>query len=133
MLYDDGVNSPKALDYYNKAIKIKESLKLTKPDKIRLTYAYANLGLLYLKKEQYDLSRKYSLIALEDLIKFDDKANASIILNNLAKSYIDEGDIKKAEDTGAEYFIKLLGNMQEASKDLESIKIGLVKIKQYSD
>ena len=98
MLYDDGINSPKALDYYNKAIKIKESLKLTKPDKIRLTYAYANLGLLYLKKEQYDLSRKYSLMALEDLIKFDDKANASIILNNLAKSYIDEGDIKRAEE-----------------------------------
>ena len=90
MLYDDGVNSPKALDYYNKAIKIKESLKLTKPDKIRLTYAYANLGLLYLKKEQYDLSRKYSLIALEDLIKFDDKANASIILNNLALKLMDE-------------------------------------------
>jgi len=44
-----------------------------------------------------------------------------------------QADIKKAEDTGAEYFIKLLGNMQEASKDLESIKIGLVKIKQYSD
>ena len=44
-----------------------------------------------------------------------------------------QADIKKAEDTGAEYFIKLLGNMQEASKDLESIKIGLVKIKQYSE
>ena len=44
-----------------------------------------------------------------------------------------QADIKKAEDTGAEYFIKLLGDMQEASKDLESIKIGLVKIKQYSE
>ena len=44
-----------------------------------------------------------------------------------------QADIKKAEDTGAEYFIELIGNMQEASKDLESIKIGLVKIKQYSD
>ena len=44
-----------------------------------------------------------------------------------------QADIKKAEDTGAEYFIELIGNMQEASKDLESIKIGLVKIKQYSE
>ena len=44
-----------------------------------------------------------------------------------------KADIEKAENTGAEYFIKLLGNMQEASKDLESIKIGLVKIKQYSE
>jgi hypothetical protein len=44
-----------------------------------------------------------------------------------------QADIKKAEDTGAEYFIKLIGDMQEARKDLESIKIGLVKIKQYSE
>ena len=44
-----------------------------------------------------------------------------------------KADIKKAEDTGLEYFVNLLGDMQEASKDLESIKIGLIKIKQYSE
>ena len=43
-----------------------------------------------------------------------------------------KADIEKAENTGAEYFIKLLGDIQEARKDLEPIKIGLVKIKQYS-
>ena len=44
-----------------------------------------------------------------------------------------QSDIVKAQDTGREYFMKLLGDLQEAQKDLESIKNALVKIKQYSD
>jgi len=40
-------------------------------------------------------------------------------------------DIEKAEDTGAEYFMKLIGNLQEARNDLEPIKNALQKIKQY--
>ena len=44
-----------------------------------------------------------------------------------------QADIEKALDTGKEYFIKLLGNLQEVGKDLEPIKNALVKIKQYSD
>ena len=41
-------------------------------------------------------------------------------------------DICKAEDTGHEYFVKLVGNMQEARNDKEVIKKALRKIKQYS-
>ena len=44
-----------------------------------------------------------------------------------------KADIEKALDTGREYFIKLLGDLQEATKDLEPIKNALVKIKQYSN
>ena len=44
-----------------------------------------------------------------------------------------QSDIEKAQDTGREYFMKLLGDLQEAQKDLEPIKNALVKIKQYSD
>ena len=44
-----------------------------------------------------------------------------------------QSDIAKAQDTGREYFMKLLGNIQEAQKDSEPIKNALVKIKQYSD
>ena len=44
-----------------------------------------------------------------------------------------QADIEKAQDTGKEYFMKLIGNLQEAGKDLEPIKNALVKIKQYSD
>jgi len=44
-----------------------------------------------------------------------------------------EADIHKAEDTGHEYFVKLVGNMAVAKNDLKSIKIALAKIKQYSE
>jgi len=43
-----------------------------------------------------------------------------------------EADIHKAEDTEHDYFLKLIGNMEEAKNDLETIKIALNKIKQYS-
>tara|TARA_B110000467_G_C17907231_1_gene257975 strand:+ start:33 stop:458 length:426 start_codon:yes stop_codon:yes gene_type:complete len=44
-----------------------------------------------------------------------------------------KADIEKAEDTGAEYFITLLGDVSEAKKDLELIQKALTKIKQYSE
>ena len=44
-----------------------------------------------------------------------------------------QADIEKAQDTGKEYFMKLLGDLQEVVKDLEPIKNALVKIKEYSD
>ena len=43
-----------------------------------------------------------------------------------------EADIHKAEDTEYEYFVKLVGNMATAKKDLKTIKIALDKIKQNS-
>ncbi|MDH5658807.1 MAG: hypothetical protein OEY17_05650, partial [Nitrosopumilus sp.] len=43
-----------------------------------------------------------------------------------------KSDIDKAEDTGHEYFVKIIGDMQEARKDKETIKEALRKIKQYS-
>ena len=44
-----------------------------------------------------------------------------------------KADIEKAEDTGAEYFITLLGNVSEAKKDLDPIQKALTKINQYSE
>lgn len=44
-----------------------------------------------------------------------------------------ESDIHKAQDTGHEFFVKLVGNMEKGKKDLDSIKIALDKIKQYSE
>ena len=44
-----------------------------------------------------------------------------------------EADIHKAQDIGHEYFVKLVGNMAEAKNDLNTIKIALEKIKQYSE
>ena len=44
-----------------------------------------------------------------------------------------ESDINKARDTGHEYFVKLVGDMAEAQKDLEIIKTAIKKIKEYSE
>ena len=42
-------------------------------------------------------------------------------------------DIQKAEETGAEYFKNLLGDVSNAKKDLEPIEKALIKINQYSE
>jgi len=44
-----------------------------------------------------------------------------------------ESDIHKAEDTGYDYFVKLVGDMVQGRKDLETIKIALEKINQFSE
>ena len=42
-----------------------------------------------------------------------------------------KSDIEKAEETCKEYFIKLVGNVQDAKKDTELIENALIKIKKY--
>ena len=44
-----------------------------------------------------------------------------------------KSDIEKAESIPDEYFIKLLGDIQESKKDIEQINNALVKIKEYSE
>lgn len=43
-----------------------------------------------------------------------------------------EADIIKAQDTGHEYFLKLVGDLSIAQKDLEILKNALDKINQFS-
>ena len=44
-----------------------------------------------------------------------------------------KSDIEKAESTSEEYFVKLVGNTEEAKKDIEFINKALTKIKEYSE
>ena len=44
-----------------------------------------------------------------------------------------ESDIHKAEDTGHEYFVKLVGDMVEARNDLKIIEKALEKINDFSE
>ena len=44
-----------------------------------------------------------------------------------------ESDIHKAEDTGHEYFVKLVGDMEQGRHDLETIKTALKKINHFSE
>ncbi|QDI88212.1 hypothetical protein Nisw_01025 [Candidatus Nitrosopumilus sp. SW] len=44
-----------------------------------------------------------------------------------------ESDIDKAQNTGHEYFVKLVGDLEAARNDLDVIKTALKKIKEYSE
>jgi len=44
-----------------------------------------------------------------------------------------ESDIHKAEDTGYEYFVKLVGDMAQARKELDIIKTASDKINNFSE
>ena len=44
-----------------------------------------------------------------------------------------KADISKAQETRHDYFISLIGDIQNAEKDLTSIQTALDKINQYSD
>jgi hypothetical protein len=72
------------------------------------------------KKIQENLSDIESVNSLQEDIPFLQKA---------LECY--ESDIHKAEDTGYEYFTKLIGDISEAKKDLEIIKTALIKINQF--
>jgi hypothetical protein len=75
-----------------------------------------------IKKIQDNLSDIQSISKLSEDIPFLEKALSCY-----------EADINKAEDTGHEYFVNLVGNMIKSRNDLNSIKIALRKIKQFSE
>jgi len=75
-----------------------------------------------LRKIQNSLSDTNELKKLEEDIQFIEKALSCY-----------EADIKKAQDIGHEYFVKLVGNMVQARDDLNTIKTALRKIKQFSE
>jgi len=75
-----------------------------------------------IKKIQNNLGDSKSISELVEDIPFLEKALTCY-----------EADINKAQDTGHEFFVKLIGDMVEARDDLATIKIALNKIKQYSE
>ena len=74
-----------------------------------------------IEKIQTGLSDVQILKNLEDEKQFLEKALSCY-----------ETDIHKAEDTGNEYFVKLVGDMIQGRKDLETIKTALDKINNFS-
>ena len=44
-----------------------------------------------------------------------------------------ESDIDKAQNTGHEYFVELVGDLAAAKNDVDTIKTALKKIKEYSE
>ena len=77
----------------------------------------------------------------ETVKKIESSLNDAKLTNSLSEdiSFLEkalscyEADIQRAEEIGHEYFIKLVGNLEEAKKDLPKIKTAIEKIKQYSE
>ena len=73
-----------------------------------------------IKKIQNNLNNIESINKLQEDISFLQKALTCY-----------ESDIHKAEDTGREYFVELVGDIGQAKKDLEIIKVALKKINEF--
>ncbi len=73
-----------------------------------------------IKKIQDNLADTKSMNKTQEDIQFLEKALMCY-----------QSDIHKAEDTGHEYFVELVGDGIQAREDLEEIKTALEKINQY--
>ena len=77
----------------------------------------------------------------ETIKKIEEGLKDSKLINKLSEdiSFLEkalscyEADIHRAEETGHEYFIQLVGNIEEAKKEMPTIKKAVEKIKQYSE
>ncbi|MBS3925113.1 MAG: hypothetical protein KGZ34_00245 [Nitrosarchaeum sp.] len=77
----------------------------------------------------------------EMIKKIKDALSDDMVLNSLSedRSFLVkalscyESDINKAQNTGHEYFLKLVGDLQFVKKDLDIVKNALDKINQFSD
>ncbi len=73
--------------------------------------------------------------------KIKDALSDDIVLNSLSEDRAFlvkalscyESDINKAQNTGHEYFLKLVGDLPFVKKDLDLVKNALDKINQFSD
>lgn len=73
-----------------------------------------------IQKIQKGLSDTQSVNTLEEDIPFLEKALSSYEL-----------DIQKAQDTGHEYYLKIVGDLASVKNDLDLIKIAKSKINQF--
>lgn len=69
--------------------------------------------------------------SLNDVKKINSLSDDVSFLEKALSCY--EADIQRAEEIGHEYFINLIGNLEEAKKDIPTIKTAIEKIKQYSE
>jgi hypothetical protein len=73
-----------------------------------------------IQKIQQGLPDAHSVNSLKEDIPFLDKALTSY-----------ETDIQKAQDTGHEYYLKLIGDLASVKNDLELVKTAKSKITQF--
>jgi len=69
--------------------------------------------------------------SIEDIQKVNELKEDMPLLETALSCY--ESDIQKADETGHEYFLKLIESIPESKKDLDLIKIAHSKLKQHSE
>lgn len=69
--------------------------------------------------------------SLEDTRLVDRLVDEIPFLEKALQCYV--ADICKAQDYGHEYFVKLVGDMEVATKDLETVSLALKRIRQFSE
>jgi hypothetical protein len=119
----------KSLQHYKKRLRsiegspeLKEAAAMFGPLLIQQAMKAHPKVIETIKKIQNNIGDIKTVISLEDDISLFEKALTCY-----------EADIHKAQQTEHEYFKKLIENLEESKKDLDTIKIALEKIKQYSE
>ena len=92
-IYSDMNDFDKALDYFKKSLQIYKSGE--KKNNQRIAPIYNNIGTVYLKKEQFNESIEYYELSYE---LTNDPISQTLLLRNLARSYLNLGDIGKSEN-----------------------------------
>jgi len=93
-VYSDQGENTKALDYYNKSIKIREELK----DEQGLAMCYNNISNIYNLLGDFEKALDYSFKSLAIREKVGNKKGASISLNNIGSIYSEHGEFSKAQE-----------------------------------
>ncbi|MCE9539567.1 MAG: tetratricopeptide repeat protein [Bacteroidetes bacterium] len=115
-------NYPLALDYYFKALKIRESLN----DKNGISGTIGNIGLVYYSQGEYSQALDYYFKALKMMEKIGDIKGIAVVLGNIGLVYFKRGDYPKALD---HYFraLKMTKKMGEKNGTANHLgKIGVV-------
>jgi formate-dependent nitrite reductase cytochrome c552 subunit len=119
----------KSLQHYKKRLRsiedspeLKEAAAMFGPLLIQQAMKAHPKVIETIKKIQNNIGDIKTVINLEDGISLFEKALTCY-----------ESDIHKAQQTEHEYFKKLIENLEESKKDVDTIKVALEKIKQYSE
>ncbi|MES2590999.1 MAG: tetratricopeptide repeat protein [Bacteroidota bacterium] len=98
-----------ALDYYFKALKIRESLN----DKKGISVTYSNIGVVYDNQGNYPQALNYYLKGLKIAEELGDKKSIATKLGNIGLLYYGQGDYPKALG----YYFKTLKMAEELKDD----------------
>lgn len=115
-------NLPKAFEYYNRSLLIREKLK----DSIGLSESYTNIGALFSRQGKNTKAIEFSEKALTLSEKINDKQSIATILTNLGGYYLNIGDKEK----GIECYNRGL-KLSEELNNIVSVGVLLNNIAQF--